>query len=167
MVGRKCSWKDTLPRHAQEKIFFQNFFTGICDTLVHRAVILMGPRRVGKTVMVMHAVRELIDSGIKSTDIIYVSLATPLDTGLSLENLMGIFREQFNYSRSSSLYIFFDEDQYLRNWEVHLKSLVDTYSDDKFITSVSAAAALRLRSIESGAGRFSDYVLPPPTFAKY
>jgi predicted AAA+ superfamily ATPase len=127
----------------------------------------MGPRRVGKTVMVMHAVRELIDSGIKSTDIIYASLETPIYNGLSLDNLLGIFQEQFNHSRSSSLYIFFDEVQYLRNWEVHLKSIVDSYSDYKFIATGSAAAALRLRSIESGAGRFSDYVLPPLTFAEY
>jgi predicted AAA+ superfamily ATPase len=31
----------------------------------------------------------------------------------------------------------------------------------------SAAAALRMKSKESGAGRFSDFVLPPLTFAEY
>ena len=54
-----------------------------------------------------------------------------------------------------------------KNWEVHLKSLVDSYLDYKFVATGSAAAALRLKSDESGAGRFSDYVLPPLTFAEY
>jgi hypothetical protein len=65
------------------------------------------------------------------------------------------------------LYIYFDEIQYLRDWEVHLKSLVDSYPNYKFVVTGSAAAALRLKSNESGAGRFSDYILPPLTFAEY
>jgi uncharacterized protein len=35
------------------------------------------------------------------------------------------------------------------------------------VATGSAAAALRLKSTESGAGRFSDYILPPLTFAEY
>lgn len=61
----------------------------------------------------------------------------------------------------------FDEVQYLKDWEVHLKSLVDTYPQIRFIASGSAAAALRMKSRESGAGRFTDFVLPPLTFAEY
>ncbi|MCP9797436.1 ATP-binding protein [Cyanobium sp. Lug-B] len=147
--------------------YFQSFFAAVCDKTVNRAVVLMGPRRVGKTVMVMHAIRELIDSGIEPNHIIYISLETPVYTGLSLAKLLGLYQNQFNHGRSESLYIFFDEVQYLRDWEVHLKSLVDSYSDYKFTATGSAAAALRLRSVESGAGRFSDYILPPLTFAEY
>jgi uncharacterized protein len=44
---------------------------------------------------------------------------------------------------------------------------VDSYPDYRFVVTGSAAAALRLKSNESGAGRFSDYVLPPLTFAEY
>jgi predicted AAA+ superfamily ATPase len=60
-----------------------------------------------------------------------------------------------------------DEIQYLRDWEVHLKSAVDTYPNIKFVASGSAAAALRLKSEESGAGRFTDFLLPPLTFYEY
>ncbi len=64
-------------------------------------------------------------------------------------------------------YIFFDEIQYLKNWEIHLKSFVDTYATIKVVVSGSAAAALRLKSDESGAGRFTDFLLPPLTFYEY
>jgi predicted AAA+ superfamily ATPase len=50
---------------------------------------------------------------------------------------------------------------------VQLKSLVDSYRKDKFIASGSAAAALKYASNESGAGRFTDFKLPPLTFHEY
>lgn len=59
--------------------------------------------------------------------------------------------------------MFFDEIQYLKSWEVHLKALVDRYPNLKFVASGSAAAALRLKSNESGAGRFTEFLLPPLT----
>lgn len=68
---------------------------------------------------------------------------------------------------STRKYIVFDEIQYLKNWEVHLKSLVDRHPEIRFIASGSAAAALRMKSTESGAGRFTDFILPPLTFHEY
>ena len=64
-------------------------------------------------------------------------------------------------------YFFFDEVQYLKEWENYLKTMVDSYHDTKFVVSGSAAAALMRKSQESGAGRFTDFVLPPLTFAEF
>lgn len=152
---------------APRRKYFQLFLNFVTDTSVRRAVVLMGPRRVGKTVMLYHTIRALLDSGINSKSILYLSLETPIYTGLPLEKLLGYFQELFSHKRDSTLYVFFDEIQYLRDWEIHLKSLVDSYPDCKFIATGSAAAALRLKSNESGAGRFSDFILPPLTFAEY
>lgn len=147
--------------------YFESFSRNILDTSVRRAIVLMGPRRVGKTVMVYHAIRLLLDFDISAENILYISLETPIYTGLSLERILSYFQELFNHDRHSSLFVFFDEIQYLRKWEVHLKSLVDSFPSCQFIATGSAAAALRLKSTESGAGRFSDYILPPLTFAEY
>ncbi|MBI3713228.1 MAG: ATP-binding protein [Burkholderiales bacterium] len=147
--------------------YFDSFHKAIVDKSIRRAIVLMGPRRVGKTVMVYHSIRTLIDSDVDNKNILYISLETPIYTGLSLEKILNYFQELFSHHRDSKLYIFFDEVQYLRNWEVHLKSLVDSFPEYKFTATGSAAAALRLKSNESGAGRFSDFVLPPLTFAEY
>jgi predicted AAA+ superfamily ATPase len=147
--------------------YFETFYENILDSNVRRAIVLMGPRRVGKTVMVYHTIRALLDSGIEATSILYISLETPIYTGLHLERILNYFQKLFAHKRNAKLFVFFDEIQYLRDWEVHLKSLVDSYADYRFIATGSAAAALRLKSNESGAGRFSDYVLPPLTFAEY
>ena len=147
--------------------YFEPFHQNILDMSVRRAIVLMGPRRVGKTVMVYHSIRALLNSGIDEKNILYISLETPIYTGLPLEKILSYFQELFSHGRDAKLFVFFDEIQYLRNWEVHLKSLVDSFPDYRFVATGSAAAALRLKSIESGAGRFSDYVLPPLTFAEY
>jgi predicted AAA+ superfamily ATPase len=44
---------------------------------------------------------------------------------------------------------------------------VDSYSAYQFIATGSAAAVLKLKSKESGAGRFTDFLLPPLTFSEY
>ena len=62
-----------------------------------------------------------------------------------------------------SLYVFFDEIQYMKHWETHLKVLVDSHANIKAVVSGSAAPALKLKSDESGAGRFTDILLPPLT----
>jgi uncharacterized protein len=135
---------------------------------VQRAVVLMGPRRVGKTILVYHTIQALLDRhGVSGRDILYVSLETPLYTGLSLESVVQRFQKLFERPAGTQLYIFFDEIQYLKQWEVHLKSLVDTYRHVRFVATGSAAAALKTKSAESGAGRFTEFVLPPLTFAEY
>jgi hypothetical protein len=134
----------------------------------HRAVVLMGPRRVGKTILVYHAIQALLDSAHASgRDIFYLSLETPLYTGMTLDSLVARFQRIFERRSGGTLYVFFDEIQYLKGWEVHLKSLVDTYRNCRFVATGSAAAALKTRSAESGAGRFTEFVLPPLTFAEY
>ncbi len=155
---------DSWPR----RDYFDPFVGLVTDKDVRRAVVLMGPRRVGKTVMVQHTVKALLDRRVPPTSIFYVSVDNPTYTGLSLEKLVLLFQEIHSHDRRQvGPYVFFDEVQYLKDWEVHLKSLVDSYPGIRFIASGSAAAALRLKSRESGAGRFTDFLLPPLTFAEF
>ncbi len=142
----------------------------LLDVNIQRAVILMGPRRVGKTVLLHHAIYALLNGGDRFTaeKICYVSVDHPLYNSLNLLDFLDIYREAtgVDYEHEHCLFVF-DEIQYLRNWEQHLKSLVDSYPDLKCVASGSAAAALKLKSNESGAGRFTDLLLPPLTFYEY
>lgn len=149
-----------------KRSYFELFFKLAIDKSVNRAIVLMGPRRVGKTVMAYHAIAKLL-STIPPKNILYLSLETPVYTGLRLDQFVNLFIEKYDHKREEDLYIFFDEVQYLKDWEIHLKSLVDSYPQYKFIATGSAAAALKLKSLESGAGRFSDFILPPLTFSEY
>lgn len=152
------------PRRA----YLNDFYESVTDLSVRRAVILMGPRRVGKTVMIYHSIDRLISSGVDPRKIIYVSVDTPIYNNISLEEFFSLARKALkNEDSYEGYYVFFDEIQYLKNWEVHLKSMVDTFRSSRFVASGSAAAALKMKSNESGAGRFSDFLLPPLTFFEY
>lgn len=155
------------PRRA----YFAQFSRLVLEADVRRAVVLIGPRRVGKTVMLKHLVARLLERGVAGTQVLFLSLDTPLYSGRSLESLVRMFLDLHGHpaspSKGQTLWVIFDEVQYLKDWEVHLKSLVDSYPRIRFVASGSAAAALRMKSRESGAGRFSEFILPPLTFAEY
>lgn len=158
---------DSERRAWPRRAYFTPFFRLLRETSVHRAVVLVGPRRVGKTVMLAQSIQALLDSGTPGTHILQLSLDTPLYAGRSLESLVRTFMELHRHPAERQLWIFFDEIQYVKDWEVHLKSLVDSFRNIRFVASGSAAAALRMKSKESGAGRFTDFMLPPLTFAEY
>lgn len=160
--GIEPEWRD-LPRRA----YFAPLMRLVRDVDVSRAVVLIGPRRVGKTVMLKQAIEALLADGITGVDILYLSLETPLYSGRALETLLRDYMDLHGHPKGKPLWVFFDEVQYLRDWEVHLKSLVDSYRSIRFVVSGSAAATLKMKSRESGAGRFSDFLLPPLTFAEY
>lgn len=140
----------------------------IINRSINRAVVLMGPRRVGKTVMIHHSIKKLINSGVSPVNICYVSIDHPIYNGLGIDDILDLYAEAtgVDYSKTEC-YFFFDEIQYLKDWERYLKTVVDRYHKAKCIVSGSAAAALRLKSLESGAGRFTDFLLPPLTFHEY
>lgn len=148
---------------------YLNIFMPLVQAIgLRRALILMGPRRVGKTVMMFHTIQKLIDSGVSAQNIIYISVETPIYNKIYLEQLFILAcRILGKNPTQEQMYVFYDEIQYLKRWEVDLKSLVDTYLNVKFVASGSAAAELKKRSDESGAGRFTDFNLPPLTFYEY
>ena len=105
--------------------------------------------------MLKHVVDRLLSTqAVVGTQVFYVSLDTPLYSGRSLESLVQQFMELQAHPAGQPLWVLFDEIQYLKDWEVHLKSLVDSYPHIRFLASGSAAAALRMKSRESGAGGF-------------
>lgn len=128
---------------------------------------MLGPRRVGKTVLLHQCIRALLDDGVAPRSIAYLSVDHPLYNGLGLHELLEHIEDAIPRPDGDRLYLFLDEIQYLREWERHLKVLVDARRDVEFVVSGSAAAALRLKSLESGAGRFTDFLLPPLTFFEY
>lgn len=147
--------------------YFQLFYPLVSDFKVRRAVVLMGPRRVGKTVMLLQTIGELISKGLNATSVAYMSLDEPLFYSMSLEALCEKYCVAVKEKNLDGKVIIFDEVQYLKNWDVQLKVLVDRHKNTKFLVSGSAAGALKRQSYESGAGRFTDFMLPPLTFCEY
>ena len=153
-----------MPRRA----YFEHFAKICMQKSVSRSVVLMGPRRVGKTVMLYHLVHQLIAEDVAPRRILFITVENPIYNNRSLEELFALGREAAGAKDvTKGWYVIFDEIQYLKDWDVHLKSLVESYRDTRFVVSGSAAAALQFKSRESGAGRFTDFMLPPLTFFEF
>jgi hypothetical protein len=156
-----------LPTDWKERAYLDDLLSLVRQKAVNRAVILMGPRRVGKTVMITQAVARLIAEDVDARNIFYVSIDNPVFTNIALDRLFQLFLDVAGRKPSDRLYVFLDEIQYLRDWERHLKSLVDSYPRTRFVASGSAAAALSRKSRESGAGRFTEFILAPLNFVEF
>lgn len=133
---------------------------------LRRAVVLLGPRRVGKTILIRHLIADLLAQAVPAQRIAYVEMDHPLLHGQSLDALIRQVEETAPGGEGTR-YLFFDEIQSHKDWEKHLKPLVDHRPDLRILVSGSAAAALKRQSTESGAGRFTDFLLPPLTFSEY
>lgn len=150
-----------------KRLYFNLFYPNVTEKNIRRALVLMGPRRVGKTVMLFHSIEQLISEDVNPQKIFFIGIDNPIYVHLSLEDILNLCKQALNLSNLNGCYVFFDEVQYLKDWERHLKVLVDSFPETKFIVSGSAAAALKWHSTESGAGRFTDFMLPPLTFQEY
>ncbi|MDE5607994.1 MAG: ATP-binding protein [Muribaculaceae bacterium] len=150
------------------RLFLHPFIELVTTLPKGRSVILLGPRRVGKTVMMFHTIKTLLASGVSSRKILYLSVDAPLYSGMTLEEMVDyLLKASKSDGSAGGYYIFFDEIQYLKDWETHLKVLCDSRRDMRFVASGSAAAALKMKSMESGAGRFTHFPLPPLLFCEY
>ncbi|MDR3425391.1 MAG: ATP-binding protein [Alphaproteobacteria bacterium] len=168
-IARDNPWwredSDLIPEaKSPKRVYFDSFRNLSLNFDVKRATVLLGPRRVGKTFMIKQLIHDAIQSGLNPKHILFVSIDTPIYSGISLEKFINYMPVSSDQNRCI---VIFDEIQYFRDWEIHLKDLVDNYPSIKFIASGSAAAALKLKSRESGAGRFSDFMLPPLTFYEF
>jgi uncharacterized protein len=150
-----------------KRLYFNLFYPFVIEKNVKRALVLMGPRRVGKTVMLFHSIQQLLTEKVNPQKIFFIGIDNPIYMHLSLEDILNLCKQSLNQDNLKDCYVFFDEIQYLKDWERHLKVLVDSYPETKFIVSGSAAAALKWHSTESGAGRFTDFMLPPLTSQEY
>ena len=113
--------------------YFYDFFPLVMEEQVKRAVVLIGPRRVGQTVMIYHSISRLIKNGVDPRKIIYLSIDAPIYKGISLQRLVNLcFKAVEKEIKDERYFIFFDEIQYLKDWEVHLKNLVDSFRNVKF-----------------------------------
>lgn len=104
-------WQSNEPTDVQyeampRRKYFKPFLQSVVDRSVRHAVVLMGPRRVGKTVMIYHAIAALLSEGVSGKDILYLSLETPLYTGLALEKMLKLFTDLLKADRKQKLYIF-------------------------------------------------------------
>ncbi|MCL4514684.1 MAG: DUF3153 domain-containing protein [Firmicutes bacterium] len=133
------------------------------------AVVLRGPRRVGKTVLLRQIMEHFLAQGVPPSRLLYVpfdelesarQIQEPILTVARWfeENILG---RSINESarEGEPAYLFFDEVQNLDNWSPQIKNLVDNQAVRVLITGSSS---LRIEAgRDSLAGRIATLEMGP------
>jgi predicted AAA+ superfamily ATPase len=154
-------------KNPPKRAFFQAFHQRVMDAGTGNVMVLAGPLRAGKTVLMRQMVAQLVEKGIKPTSILYCSLTTPSYTAADLSILFEMFCRRYRHGPDAEIYIFFDEVQYVKEWEKQLLKLAKMRPHAKIVGAVSSGSP----SIVSGAkvmdGKMEIFVLPPLTFLEF
>lgn len=130
------------------------------------ALLLAGPRRVGKTTLLMQQISQLIQDGVTPRDILYVSFDNDEANLAGFEAILEAWEEGFT-DPAGVKYILFDETQYLKQWGTKIKNLVDRKKKTRRIVFTGSALPLSYRNIESGVGRWSESLMGTMSFYEY
>lgn len=133
---------------------------------LRRAVLLSGPRRVGKTTVLQQIAQALVKQGNDPKSILYLSLDHPLLKLLSLREILGLYHEG-TYAGGKPATLLLDEIQYAPAWETEIKLLVDYKQEYRILATGSASVIHRERLAESGVGRWITVPIPPLSFYEF
>lgn len=125
----------------------------LCHPTLKRAVLLSGPRRVGKTTILQQLAQGLIAEGRAPSAVCFLSLDHPI---LKLAGLPAVLRtyHEIVSSQDKNVFLLLDEAQYAQDWELHLKQLIDHHPEYRILVTGSASVVHRQGISESGAGRW-------------
>ncbi|NOX37778.1 MAG: ATP-binding protein [Calditrichaeota bacterium] len=145
------SIKAPFPRYTPREIYGRISFPGKISTII-------GIRRAGKTYFLYQLQQELNQTrGIERERLPYLNLEDERLAGITAADLADMietyYRRYPQFRRDKEVIWFFDEIQYVPNWERFLRRLLDTEKVQIFVTGSSAtllskeiATALRGRA---------------------
>lgn len=137
----------------------------LADTQLKRAVLLCGPRRVGKTVILT----QLADTMLKdrpAKSVFYLSLDHPILKLLTLDEILSIYHENI-YPENKPSVLLLDEIHYSKEWELYVKQLVDHRPQYRILATGSATVSHLRKSAESGTGRWTKVPIPSLSFFEF
>lgn len=136
-------------------------------------ISLVGPRRVGKTVLLYQLIESFLKQNIDPKNIFYLSCDDPsiiVEKHIVEDSLdfyeKNIIQNSIKNMRKT-IYFFLDEIQKSERWAEYLKKYVDLGYPVKFVVSGSSSIKMIKNSRESLVGRSKEYVLPPLSFSEF
>ncbi|MBI4191601.1 MAG: ATP-binding protein [Betaproteobacteria bacterium] len=130
-----------------------------------RALLLSGARQVGKTTLFLQAIHDLLDRGVLAANILYATFDHPLVKLVGLDRLLQLWRE-FEAPGEGPEYLFLDEIQISKDWQVWVKHQVD-FEKRRRIAITGSATPLTREGLESGVGRWQTIRLATLSFYEY
>ena len=144
-----------------ERPLAKHLWRRVLNRLLKRYLVVLGPRRVGKTTVMYQTVRRLLRENIPANRILWVRLDHPELMNVKLGEIARFAVQRSKANLKNPVFLFLDELIYAKNWDLWLKTFYDERHPVQIIASSSASAALHSKTRESGAGRWEEISLFP------
>ena len=132
-----------------------------------KADVVIGMRRAGKTWFCYQKIHELLKTGIKKNEILFLNFEDDRLLEFKLDHfqeILDVYYSKYPENRNQTSYFFFDEIQRIDQWEIFIRRLIDTENVQIYLTGSSSkllskeiATALRGRSLTIEIFPFSFY----------
>ena len=158
--------KETLPGLAKwRRAAFKELLKWTYNPPASRAVLLSGPRQVGKTTLTLQVIEELIQKGVPSGNVLYATFDHPIIKLAGIDAVIEAWRTREPKGPGVE-YLFLDEAQFIRDWPVWVKHQVD-FKKERRIIFTGSAMPLISENQESGVGRWHTISLVTLSFYEY
>jgi uncharacterized protein len=153
------------------RLAFEACRSYLAEPALRRALLLSGPRRVGKTTILSQLAQAALEGTIEvaaarldAKAVLYLSLDHPLLKLLGLAGALRLYHEAILPEGRPTL-LLLDEVQYSKDWETEIKLLVDHHPEYRIVATGSASVLHTGPLAESGVGRW--LTIPVPTLSFY
>ncbi|MDE3056102.1 MAG: ATP-binding protein [Verrucomicrobiota bacterium] len=144
---------------------FQELVQWIENPPAHRAVLLSGPRQVGKTTLLLQVIQQLLQNGVPAGNILYATFDHPICKLAGLDAVLEAWREMEPKSDGPE-YLFLDEAQFIKDIGTWVKHQVDFFKTRRIVFTGSATPLIHVGQ-ESGVGRWHTLRLTTLSFYEY
>lgn len=130
-----------------------------------RAALLLGPRQVGKTVLLLQLADDLLERGWPPANLTYFDFSDERITGeVSARDV--VETEPVGLDPACSRVFLLDEIRGAPRWDRWLKQAVDS-KIGRIVATDSAAGLLRTGTVESGQGRWDEIHIEGLSFREF
>jgi len=129
---------------------------------------IIGPRRAGKTYLMFHTIKRLLEEEkVRKENILYVNFEHERLKDLEARNLEEMIEVYYQLAHpKGEIYLFLDEIQKVKDWELWVRKIYDFKKFRIFITGSSSK--LLSREISTALrGRSIDFLIFPFSFKEF
>jgi hypothetical protein len=135
--------------------------------VVNKAITVIGPRRAGKTYFMFDIIGKL--AGINRTETLYVNFEDHRLQSAGTEDIdiiLKTYYEIYPQNKDKTLYLFLDEIQNVKGWELFVRRTLDTEKVRVYLTG-SSSKLLVTEIATSMRGRSIGYTILPFSFGEF
>jgi len=170
IIERNAWWVTGKVPEALLGIQRTEYLEKITERLKDRKILaVLGIRRSGKSTLLYQSISWLLAEGINPENIFYINADDLMKPSReNLEHALDFCQQKNMVSlKDEKVYVFIDEIQAVKEWQLLLKKFYDLKYAAKFVVSGSSSSLIYKDSSESLAGRIGFLDVFPLTFREF